>query len=208
MTNVKTPSSFNTKYSIKKSPSWLRLLQIGLGALSIVLSIMVLTFPGIAVYTIILILSIVLVMVGIERIAIGIAAPPFASKKSSRMANIVFGVLALIFGSIVMSYPIHTAEFLILLGALGLLFNGVARITQGAINKHISRWSRGFLIGVGVLSLAISALVIAHPIGIGVPLLAITISFALLITGIQMVAVGIGGRPLKEYSESQVRDMR
>jgi pheromone shutdown protein TraB len=98
--------------------------------------------------------------------------------------------------------------FLILLGALGLLFNGVARITQGAINKQISRWSRGFLIAVGVLSLAISALVMAHPISIGVPLLAITISIALLITGIQMVAVSIGGKPSKQYSQSRVHDMR
>lgn len=207
MTNLK-PRSSSTEYTMKKSPDWLRLLQIGLGAISIILSIIVLTFPGFAVYTIILMLSVVLVMVGIERIAIGIAAPPFATKKSSRIANIGLGILALIFGSIVISYPIHTTEFLILLGALGLLFNGVARITQGAINKHISRWSRGFLVGVGVLSLAVSALVMAHPIGIGVPLLAITISIALLITGVQMVALGIGGRPLKQYSESQVRDMK
>jgi hypothetical protein len=75
------------------------------------------------------------------------------------------------------------------------------------INKHISGWSRGFLIGVGALSIAISGLVLAHPIGIGVPLLAITISIALLITGIQMVAAGIGGRSSKQHSQSQIRDM-
>src|ERR671931_337647 len=101
MTNVKPSSSSNTDYSMKKSPDWLRLVQVGLGAISIILSIIVLTFPGVALYTVIVILSIVLLMVGIERIAIGIAAaaaaPPFAIKKSSRLANIGLGALAIIF---------------------------------------------------------------------------------------------------------------
>jgi uncharacterized membrane protein HdeD (DUF308 family) len=145
MTDVTSP---NTISSMKKSPDWLRLLQIGLGAISIILSIIALTFPGFAVYTIILILSVVLVMVGIERIAIGIAGPPFAGKKSSHLANIGLSILALIFGSMVMSYPIRTAEFLILLGALALLFNGIVRIMQGTLSKNISGRSRGFLIGV------------------------------------------------------------
>jgi hypothetical protein len=74
---------------------------------------------------------------------------------------------------------------------------------QGALSKNISGRSRGFLIGVGVLSIAVSGLVIAHPISFGVPLLTTIISIATLITGIQMIAVGIGGRPSKQYSQSQ-----
>jgi uncharacterized membrane protein HdeD (DUF308 family) len=66
MTNVKSPSSSNTLYGIKKSPNWLRVAQIGLGAISIILSIVVLTFPGVAIYSIIVLLSIALLMVGIE----------------------------------------------------------------------------------------------------------------------------------------------
>jgi uncharacterized membrane protein HdeD (DUF308 family) len=101
-----------------------------------------------------------------------------------------------------MSFPIHTAEFLILLGALALLFNGIARIVQGIIHKGMSSWSRSFLVGVGILSIAISALVLIHPLTIGVVLLAISISIALLINGIQMIAVGIGG--IQRYNKSQV----
>jgi uncharacterized membrane protein HdeD (DUF308 family) len=100
-----------------------------------------------------------------------------------------------------MSFPIHTAEFLILLGALALLFNGIARIVQGIIN-NVSRWSRGFLVGVGAMSIAVSALVVIHPLTIGVTLLALSISIALLINGIQMIAVGIGGK--QRYTKSQV----
>jgi uncharacterized membrane protein HdeD (DUF308 family) len=205
MTNVKSPSSSNTLYGIKKSPNWLRVAQIGLGAISIILSIVVLTFPSVAIYSIIVLLSIALLMVGIERIAIGIAVPLVS--KPSRVANIALGALAIIFASIVMSFPLHTAVFLIFLGAYALLFNGIARIAQGAVNKNISGWYRGILIGVGVLSIAVSGLVIAHPISFGVPLLAAIISIATLITGIEMIAVGlVGGRSLLQYNSQSQHD--
>ena len=115
-------------------------------------------------------------------------------------------MLAIIFASIVISFLIHTAAFLIFLGAYALLFNGIARIVQGAINKNISGWYRGFLIGVGILSIAVSGLVLAHPISFGVPLLAAIISIASLITGIEMISAGLvggGGRSLLQYSSSQ-----
>jgi len=197
MTNVTPPSSSNTVYGMKKSPNWLRVAQVGLGTIVIILSIIVLTFPGVAIYSIIVLLSIALLMVGIERIAIGIAAPLVS--KSSRVANIGLGALAIIFASIVMSFPLYTAAFLIFLGAYALLFNGIARIAQGAVNKNISGWYRGFLIGVGVLSIAVSGLVIAHPISLGVPLLAAIISIVTLITGIEMIAAGLGRRALLQY---------
>jgi uncharacterized membrane protein HdeD (DUF308 family) len=182
-----------------KSPSWLRFVQIGLGAISIILSIIILTYPGIAIYTIILLFSVALLMVGFERIAMGIAPSP---SRSSQLTNIGLGALVVAFGIVVMSFPIHTAEFLILLGALALLFNGIARIVQGLINKDMSRWSRGFLVGVGALSIAVSALVVIHPLTIGLTLLALSISIALLINGIQMITVGIGGK--QRYAKSQV----
>jgi uncharacterized membrane protein HdeD (DUF308 family) len=165
-----------------------------LGAISIVLSIVVLTFPSIAIYTIIVILSIVLLMIGFERVAIGIGPSYSRTSRSSRWTNIGLGALVIAFGIVVMSFPIHTAAFLIFLGAFALLFNGVARIVQGIIIKEIPGWSRAFLVGVGVLSIGVSALVIAHPISIGVVLLALVISVSLLINGIQMIASGIGGR--------------
>jgi uncharacterized membrane protein HdeD (DUF308 family) len=185
-----------------KSPNWLRFLQIGLGAISIILSVAILTFPGFAIYTIIILLSIVLLMIGFERIAIGVAMSSPRTNRSSRWSNIGLGALVIALGIVVMSFPIHTAAFLIFLGALALLFNGVARIVQGIMNKEIPGWSRAFLVGVGVLSIGVSVLVIAHPILIGVVLLALVISVSLLINGIQMIASGIGGK--QRYAKSQV----
>jgi uncharacterized membrane protein HdeD (DUF308 family) len=49
--------------------------------------------------------------------------------------------------------------------------------------------------GVGVVSLAISLIIIVHPVNIGLPLLGAIISVALLISGIEMMVIGITGRP-------------
>ena len=54
-----------------KEPNWLRVLQISIGAISIILSGYVLAQPGLAIFTAVQILSIVLLFVGIESIAVG-----------------------------------------------------------------------------------------------------------------------------------------
>jgi uncharacterized membrane protein HdeD (DUF308 family) len=191
---VKSPNN-----SRQKSPNWLRYIQVGLGAISIILSIAILTHPGIAVYTIILMLAIALLIIGIERIATGIAPLP---SRSSRIANIGLGALAIAISVAVISFPVFTAGLLVTLAAISLLFVGIARIVQGVRNKDAPGWSRGFMVGVGVLSIAVSLLVIAHPISFGVVLLGLMISIALLINGIQMIALGIGGR--QRYGKSQI----
>jgi uncharacterized membrane protein HdeD (DUF308 family) len=56
---VKSP----TGRSRQKSPNCLRYVQIGLGAISIILSIIILTYPDIAIYTIILLPALVLTLV-------------------------------------------------------------------------------------------------------------------------------------------------
>jgi uncharacterized membrane protein HdeD (DUF308 family) len=191
---VKSPAG-----SRQKSPNWLRYIQVGLGAISLILSIVILTHPGIAVYTIILILSIALLIIGIERIATGIAPLP---SRSSRIANIGLGALAIAISLAVISFPVFTAGLLVTLAAISLLFVGIARIVQGVRNKDAPGWSRGFMVGVGVLSIAVSLLVIVHPISFGVVLLGLMISIALLINGIQMIVLGIGGR--QRYGKSQI----
>jgi uncharacterized membrane protein HdeD (DUF308 family) len=61
------------------------------------------------------------------------------------------------------------------------------------MNKTNRGWVRGFLIGVGVLNVAISVLVLASPL-FGAILAGIMIGFSLLIVGIQMITTGVMGR--------------
>ena len=172
---------------IVKTTAWLKVLQIGIGVISIILSGYVLVYPGVALLTAVLILSIVLLIVGIERIAIGTFSY-YHRNSSPRFSNIGLGALAIAFSGLVLAYPLFSILFLIFLGGFALLFNGIARIIQGTVGQGISRWLRAFLIGVEILSIAISGLVIAHPIGFGVRLLVVIMSLVLMINGIEMIA--------------------
>jgi hypothetical protein len=91
-----------------------------------------------------------------------------------------------------MAFPLFSMLLLILLGRLALLFDGVARIIQDMRGQGISRQHRALLVGVGVLSIVISGIIIAHAIGFGVPLLAVLMT-PLLIVGIVMIAMGTTG---------------
>jgi uncharacterized membrane protein HdeD (DUF308 family) len=53
-------------------PSWIRIIHIGLGVLTIALSLFALAFPVVTYITIVWILAVVLFFVGIEQIIIGI----------------------------------------------------------------------------------------------------------------------------------------
>ena len=66
-----------------KAPGWSRAAQIGLGAIAIILSILIIAFPGIGIVSIVLIIGILLLIVGIESVITGIFV-----KSKSRMASI------------------------------------------------------------------------------------------------------------------------
>jgi uncharacterized membrane protein HdeD (DUF308 family) len=166
------------------------MLQIVLGGICITLSLSILAYIGPAILTIILILSLILLIVGIERTSVGIAMR--RSSRGSSLANIVIGLAVIAFSIVLMQFPIFTSAVLVILAAVALLLSGIARLIHGISNKT-SHSSRAFLIGVGVISIAVSILVIAHPISFGLVLFSIFISIAFLISGIEMMALGISG---------------
>ena len=183
---------FMSQPQLVKTPTWLRVLQVSIGAISIILSGYVLAQPTLANITAARILSIVLLFVGIESTAVGTFSRYL--RTSSRF-NIALGVSAIAFSILVMALlPPPPILFSIFLGGFAILFNGIGGIMQGVEGQGISRWFRAPLVGVGVLSIAISGLIIAHPIGFGAPLLSVVMSFALLIIGIEITAMGVVGR--------------
>ena len=168
-------------------PSWIRIVQIGLGVLTIALSLFALAFPVVTYISIVWILAVVLFFVGIEQIIIGI----FSSRRS-RWSSIGLGILVLIFAAIAITFPVAAAITIIIFIGIAFLITGIARIVEGFSGRH-SGLSRAFLIGVGILAVVISAAVIISPL-FGARLAGIIIGIGLLITGIQMVFAGIQGR--------------
>ena len=177
-----------------KSPGWMRAAQIGLGVIALVLSVYILAYPVLTFVTIVLLLSVVLFVVGIERIIQGIVAPG-----KSRWGTIGLGILVLIISIIVMAFPGAFGVFLIILLAIGLLFDGIARVYHGATDKTRGRWSRIFSIAAGVIEIGLSLTILAAPV-IGAELMSFLLAIALLIVGIQIIAAGITGTRFRVLS--------
>ena len=174
--------------SSQKSPGWKRAAQIGLGAIAIILAIIAIVFPGLTLVSLVIILAIVLLMVGIEKVIGGI----FFQHKS-RFAAIGLGILVIILAIIALAFPVGATTVLILILAFALMFDGFARIIQGFGDKQERGWIRGFYIGVGVLAVIISVMVLVSPF-FGAVLAGLLIGMALLIIGIQMISAGIAGK--------------
>lgn len=177
-----------------KSPGWMRAAQIALGVIALVLSLYILAYPVLTFVTIVLLLGIVLFVVGIERIIQGIVAPG-----KSRWGTIGLGILVLIISIIVMVFPGAFGVFLIILLAIGLLFDGIARVYHGATDKTRGRWSRIFSIAAGVIEIVLSLTILAAPV-IGAELVSFLLAIALLIVGIQIIVAGVTGSRFKVLS--------
>ena len=112
------------------------------------------------------------------------------------MGTIGLEVLALIFGSITVGYPVSTVVFVIFMLGFGLLFIGISHVVNGLGNKESPGWARGFSIGAGALAIALSFFVMASPYA-GAVFVSIFLGIALLIIGIEIIVVGVKGRRMQ-----------
>lgn len=177
----------------EKMPNWTRAAEIILGLVSLAAGFYVLVYPGIAVLTLILLLSIGLIFLGTRDIVLG-ATGSFLPKWL-RASNIVLGLLAFVLSVIVIAEPGFAVLTLVLLLYLALFFRGVAGISMGWAAKHFSKAWRGLSVGVGILSIVLAIIFLALP-SLAVATLIVLLSVGLLITGLEYVVVGVVGREL------------
>jgi uncharacterized membrane protein HdeD (DUF308 family) len=187
-----------TKIIGAKSPTWVRALQIGIGAIAIGLSLSAVMFPVLAVVATFTAAAIILLLFGIEQVVAGV----FLYKRS-RFAHIGLGILVIILSSIVIAYPLASAVLVVLLAAISLLLSGIASIIvgltgRGGMNreeggKTASTGSRALSIAAGALAIGLSIMIMVSPL-FGVALAALVIGIALLVYGIKLVVTGIAGR--------------
>jgi uncharacterized membrane protein HdeD (DUF308 family) len=174
--------------SVERTPTWLRFFQIIAGIIAMVLSGAVLASPVSAVFVIILLFSVALIFLGIERITVGITSS--GGSKGSRIGNIVLGVITITISGVPMIFPLFAFEIVVFLISFGLLFSSIGRIMQGISSKTADRWYRATAIGFGIFAIAFSILVLVYPI------LSTTImlSMVFLILGIESIMAGTTGQ--------------
>ena len=159
-----------------------------------------------------MLLSITLLTIGAERVATGImlmrlcsslpktittssTKPSGQSKKVTPFTNIGFGTVAIVFAIIAFISPNLVSERSpnMLSIAISVMFNGIARITQGTFDRSQPTWFRAFSIGIGALSIGTSIYVTnSEMFGIIFPIR--TLFIVLLIYGIGMIVYGTTGK--------------
>lgn len=188
------------------------MLQIVLGSISVLLAAIILFVPGSSISTTVLLLSLILLIIGIERICFGVVKATSTSTttttttttatittkpskyKSSRIANIALGLLIIALSIVLMEFPVFSAALLIVLAAIALLIIGIARIIHAFREEDIHRATRKYLsVGVGILCIVVAILIIANPTTFGLMLLVFMLSITLIIVGISMIVRGVKG---------------
>lgn len=185
------------------------MLQIVLGSISVVLAAVILVIPGSSISTTVLLLSLVLLVIGIERTCFGVVKTSaiaataatattnetIGSKfRSSRVANIAFGLLIIALSIVLLEFPEFSVALLIVLAAVALLVIGVARIIHELREDDIHRTTRKYFgVGIGILCVGVGILIIANPTTLGLMLLVFILSLTLIIVGISMIVRGIKG---------------
>src|SRR6267378_5889087 len=181
----------------KRSPGWLRVLEILAGVLVLAVAFFVLADSSFALTVLAYTLGIGLFILGLSRIFGGFygryVAPWF------RELNTGGGIIALVLGIVVIIDPQLAIGFLTLLVAFALLVIGIVEIVAAGFAKHPAVWVRGLIGIVGVLTVILSVFVILDS-SLGQTSLAIIMAIVLVAVGVRDIAHGVSGhRPVKIY---------
>jgi uncharacterized membrane protein HdeD (DUF308 family) len=148
-----------------KSPNWwLRVLSVVLGLACILLSTVVLTYPGLDILTLVLILAAALLVVGLARVIVGV----FAEYLPIRVREISVGAglfeIAVTMTSIL--YPQFITQTLIQLLAFALLVHGTISVLIGGYTRTLPSMLRSLFVIAGLLGITMSvAAFISTPLG-------------------------------------------
>ena len=173
-----------------RTSDWVRALRVIVGFFAIAASVVALALPGLAVFTLLFILSFALIFLGVARIAHSVAAKLWS--KGHRALHAVAGFLALILGVLVFTFPRLGIGTLVFLLAFALLAYGIVSLVIGGsvVAGFVSKWVRALLVIIGSLSVLFSILIIVFP-GMGLLSLVVMLSVSFLLNGIESIISGI-----------------
>ena len=163
---------------------------IGMGALSIVVGILVLAWPGATLLVVAVLFGIQLIVLGALRIALSSVAP--ADPPWLKPLAIAMGVLTVIAGIICLLRPGTSLLVIAIFLAIGWIFEGIAALAQAFLADR-SVGARIFFIISGIISV-VAGLVVAIFPGSSLALLTRFGGILLVIIGIAEVAAAVMAR--------------
>lgn len=185
------------------SPKWFRVVQIGSGLVSLILSSLVLWlgFPTLPADVMVTVLLVALLSIGIERILLGLLVFRTTSDlthshaKKKYIPDLALGLLALIFAFIALISPATAMKIpaVLLSISISVMFNGFGGLFRGALAKSQGKLFRSVSLGLGALSVGAAIFVSnSHIFGIIFPVRVLLV--VLLIHGLATTLFGVFGR--------------
>ena len=175
---------------LEKSPTWLRITQIILGAIAIALSIAVIANPDTTSLFFVTLLGISLIMVGISKIIEGVLVKQLS--KGTRIISIIIGAISIGGGFFSLAHPIAALMTLIMIITVFILIHGAGLIGNGIASRNESKASRIANVIIGGIVLAFSMILFALP-SLTLVLMVMYLSIGLLFNGIGSIISGITG---------------
>lgn len=204
MHNERTQELVFVLVAIEKMPGWTRAAEIILGLVSLVAGIWVLAYPGLAVLTLILLLSVGLIFLGWRDVVVGVMGKFLPTWL--RAADIVFGILAFVLSVIVIFSPSVAVTTLVVLLYFALFVRGVAAISMAGAAKMLPSRLRAASAAVGVLSIILALVFLVLP-GLAIGTLIFLLSIGLLFVGVEAIATGAIGREIVPLIQSVQKKM-
>ena len=167
-------------------------INLVVGLIIIVLSVLVIIFSNAALLSIMGLFSIAILFIGIGRLY-----NAFSNEKLSKLVKalkFITGVLAIILSIIILIVTLiePVSSILLLINLLGYMFIiiGVSRIAVGILVEDYSNVYRVFLALVGIFSFFFAFIVLLYPT-FGYFVLVILLSLSLLINGLARVLFAV-----------------
>ena len=170
-------------------PGWMRALAVILGFAAIAIGIAILVWPELGLTTLVWLVFFVLIIVGMEMLALGIAASDLSG--GMRALNVILGIGAIILAFVAVAYPGLTLAFQIILLAVGLMLMGAGAAFFGGSAK-LTKGSRALGIILAILTIVFAILVLAFP-NLGAATLIVLLSFGFILAGINGIFIGFAG---------------
>lgn len=172
-----------------------RTIEVLAGIISVMLSLVVIAQPGIALATLAVLFPVVLIAIGIVRVANGVRTYQVAEKTLGAGA-IVAGVIAMLLALFLFAVPPLAFATLAYTLMFGLFILGIERVLAGLTVQDRSGWYRTMVMAVGLASLALAFAILIMP-GLGAATLITLFAAVLAANGVENIATGIAGIPRK-----------
>lgn len=123
-------------FVLRKNSKSSRLIHIVIGVISISGGIFALSNPSVAIVTLIIIVSIVILIHRLGLIAAGIIDKNL--DRGPRIANIILGILAVLVSALIHAMPGLAVAMTLILVSMGVLFHGIASIISGIVGQKLA----------------------------------------------------------------------